>query len=101
MSDTSGTQPTQKPRIIIIDDSRLVRVSLANVLSAEFEITEAIDGEEGWEKIIADPQIQVVLTYAVKRMTPPSQNQDRRAGRTDPLPRNVCRTPAVSGNAGS
>lgn len=64
MSDTNGTQAAQKSRIIVIDDSRLVRASLSNVLSEEFEIIEAVDGEEGWEKLVADSQIQVVLTDA-------------------------------------
>lgn len=54
----------QKPRIIIIDDSRLVRVSIANVLRDDFDIKEAGDGEEGWETLLADDQIQVVLTDA-------------------------------------
>lgn len=53
-----------KPRIIIIDDSRLVRVSIANVLQDDFDIREAGDGEEGWESLLADDQIQVVLTDA-------------------------------------
>jgi diguanylate cyclase (GGDEF)-like protein len=53
-----------RPRILIIDDSRLVRVSLSNVLSEEFEIAEAEDGEAGWEALLADQQIQVVLTDA-------------------------------------
>ncbi|MCK5360717.1 MAG: response regulator, partial [Gammaproteobacteria bacterium] len=57
-------QSSAKPRIIIVDDSRLVRVSLSNVLQDEFEIVEAIDGEEGWEALLADNKIQVVLTDA-------------------------------------
>ncbi len=57
-------QSSAKPRIIIVDDSRLVRVSLSNVLQDEFEIVEAIDGEEGWEALLANNKIQVVLTDA-------------------------------------
>lgn len=53
-----------KPRILIVDDSRLVRVKLANVLQDEFDIVEAEDGEEGWETLLADEKIQVALTDA-------------------------------------
>ena len=55
---------SEKPRILIIDDSRLVRVKLTNVLQDEFDISEAEDGESGWEKLIADDNIKVVLTDA-------------------------------------
>lgn len=60
----TGDQPSNKPRILIVDDSRLVRVSLSNVLQDEFEIAEAIDGEEGWSSLLADEKVQVVLTDA-------------------------------------
>ncbi len=53
-----------KPRVLIIDDSRVVRVSLKKVLNNEFEIVEAEDGEAGWEMLLADAKIQVVLTDA-------------------------------------
>jgi len=55
---------SEKPRILIIDDSRLVRVKLTNVLQDEFDISEAEDGESGWEKLLADDNIKVVLTDA-------------------------------------
>jgi diguanylate cyclase (GGDEF)-like protein len=63
-NQVADDQSSVKPRIIIVDDSRLVRVSLSNVLQDEFEIVEAIDGEEGWEALLADNKIQVVLTDA-------------------------------------
>ncbi len=56
--------PASKPRVLIIDDSRVVRVSLKKILSSEFEIVEADDGEAGWEALLADEQIQVILTDA-------------------------------------
>ncbi len=56
--------PASKPRVLIIDDSRVVRVSLKKVLNNEFEIIEAEDGEAGWEMLLADAKIQVVLTDA-------------------------------------
>lgn len=53
-----------KPRVLLIDDSRLVRISISRVIAAEFDITEAVDGEDGWEKLLADNNIQVVITDA-------------------------------------
>ncbi len=61
MDENSGLTPA---RVLIIDDSRVVRVSLKKVLGSEFNIIEAEDGEAGWEALVADPQIQVVLTDA-------------------------------------
>lgn len=64
MAESSDNQAPNKPRILIIDDSRLVRIKLTNVLQDEFSIDEAEDGEDGWETLLADDKIQVVLTDA-------------------------------------
>ncbi len=64
MSDFMENSQPEQPRILIIDDSRLVRALLSNVLGDEFEIIEAVDGEAGWEALLADNKIQVVLTDA-------------------------------------
>ncbi|MBI3774169.1 MAG: diguanylate cyclase, partial [Gammaproteobacteria bacterium] len=56
--------PTDKPRVIVIDDSKLMRVSIRNVLKDEFQLVEAIDGEQGWSMLCADPTLQVVITDA-------------------------------------
>jgi diguanylate cyclase (GGDEF)-like protein len=64
MSQHAPDSIPAKPRVLVVDDSRVVRVSLKKVLSAEFEIIEAEDGEAGWEALLADAQIQVVLTDA-------------------------------------
>jgi len=58
----SDTPVKTKPRVLIIDDSRLVRISIKKVLMEEFDIIEAVDGEEGWEKLLEDTQVQVVIT---------------------------------------
>ncbi|WP_455199337.1 GGDEF domain-containing response regulator [Kaarinaea lacus] len=64
MADSTDNQAPEKPRILIVDDSRLVRIKLTNVLQDEFSIDEAEDGEDGWETLLADDKIQVVLTDA-------------------------------------
>lgn len=60
----SATSAQVKPRVLVIDDSRLVRVSIKKVLDGEFHILEAGDGEDGWEQLVADDQIQAVITDA-------------------------------------
>jgi CheY-like chemotaxis protein len=51
-----------KPTILIVDDSRTVRVSLAIALRNDFTIIEAVDGEEGWKKLCDNRQIQLVIS---------------------------------------
>lgn len=57
-------EPTDKPHVIIIDDSKLMRVSIRNVLKDEFHLLEAVDGEQGWTMLCGDPELQVVITDA-------------------------------------
>lgn len=58
------TTPTTRPRVIVIDDSKLMRVSIRNVLKDEFTLVEAESGERGWDLLCADPTLQVVITDA-------------------------------------
>jgi diguanylate cyclase (GGDEF)-like protein len=64
MEHSSPNESTEKPTVLVIDDSKLVRVSIKRVLKREFTILEAVDGEDGWEKLLADQDIQVVITDA-------------------------------------
>lgn len=64
MSVNNSAPTSGKPRVLVVDDSRVVRISLKKVLEAEFEIIQAEDGEAGWEALLEDAQIQVVLTDA-------------------------------------
>lgn len=51
-----------KPKILVVDDSKLVRLTAAKMLSELFELEFAEDGEEGWQKISDDVSIQMVFT---------------------------------------
>jgi PleD family two-component response regulator len=51
-----------KKTVLIIDDSRTVRASLAKILDPKFSTIEAEDGEEGWEKLQSDSSIKLVIT---------------------------------------
>lgn len=51
-----------KPRILLVDDSLLMRKAAAKMLGEEFDVVTATDGEDGWERLQADTTIQVVFT---------------------------------------
>ena len=63
-SEEQQVAPENKPKVLVIDDSRLVRVSLNKLLGQQFEIIEAEDGEAGWLQIQNYPDLHVVLTDA-------------------------------------
>lgn len=51
-----------RPRVLIIDDSRMVRASIVKQVRNSYEVREEADGEAGWETLLLDPTIQVVLS---------------------------------------
>ena len=53
---------TAKPRVLIADDSRIVRATLIKHIEGMFEFREALDGEQAWEALLIDPSIRVVIT---------------------------------------
>jgi two-component system cell cycle response regulator len=55
MSDT-------RPTVLLVDDSRVMRKAISMILAQEFDLIEAEDGEDGWEKITSTPEIQVIIS---------------------------------------
>ena len=51
-----------KPRVLIADDSRIVRATLIKHIQGLFEFREAFDGEQAWETLLLDPNIRVLIT---------------------------------------
>ncbi|RJG00709.1 response regulator [Noviherbaspirillum sedimenti] len=51
-----------KPRVLIADDSRIVRATLIKHIQGMFDFREAMNGEEAWETLLIDPTIRVVIT---------------------------------------
>lgn len=51
-----------KPRLIMVDDSKVMRKAAAKMLGDRFDVVVAEDGQEGWNTIRHDQQIQVVFT---------------------------------------
>ena len=52
----------ENPTLLIVDDSRLMRHALKKILSADFNLVEATDGEEAWAMLQTEPRIQAVFS---------------------------------------
>lgn len=52
----------EKPRVLIADDSRIVRATLIKRIRGVFDFREAFDGQNAWETLLLDPTIRVVIT---------------------------------------
>jgi two-component system, cell cycle response regulator len=62
MTIAPATTEVKKPRILLVDDSKIVRVTISRILSTKFDLVIAENGEEAWQKICDDDSIQVVFT---------------------------------------
>jgi diguanylate cyclase (GGDEF)-like protein len=51
-----------RPRVLIVDDSKVVRSSLSKVIRGSFDVREEGDGEAGWAAIEADSTIVAVIS---------------------------------------
>jgi diguanylate cyclase (GGDEF)-like protein len=49
-------------KVLIIDDSRMVRASIIKRIRGRFEFREEADGDAGWQTLLVDDSIQVVLS---------------------------------------
>lgn len=61
---TTMTQPQSddKPWVLIVDDSRVVRRTILNTLGPSFNILEAGDGAAGWRMLRQNSRIEVVIS---------------------------------------
>ena len=51
-----------KPRILAVDDSRVMRRAMTKVLSNDYDVVEVENGEDAWTMLLNDDTIQVVFT---------------------------------------
>ena len=60
----SANPLTQSPkqRVLLVDDSRIVRTTIARLIRKSFDVKEEADGEAGWQAISSDPAIVVVFS---------------------------------------
>lgn len=51
-----------KPRILVVDDSKVMRRAIGKILGKEYDVIEASHGEDAWTLLLNDDSIQVVFT---------------------------------------
>ena len=56
------SEAATKPRILAVDDSRVMRVAIKKILGTDYDVTEAEHGEDAWTLLTNDPTINVVFT---------------------------------------
>lgn len=59
-----GITPTTQAlaRILVVDDSTVIRQAIRKMLQGDFEVVLATDGEAGWERLAGDDTIKVLIT---------------------------------------
>ncbi len=57
-----ATHANEKARVLVADDSRVIRKAINKILSSEFDLVEAEDGEAAWEQLQKDGSIQVLVS---------------------------------------
>ncbi|MCC6658992.1 MAG: response regulator [Rhodocyclaceae bacterium] len=58
----SEAAATPLPRVLIVDDSRMVRATIIKHIKGRFDVREDADGEAGWQTLMVDPGIQVLIS---------------------------------------
>lgn len=51
----------QLPRVLIVDDSRMVRATIAKHLRGHYDYREEGDGEAGWQVLVLDHSVRAVI----------------------------------------
>lgn len=49
-------------KVLIVDDSRMVRASIIKHIRGRFEFREESDGEAAWQALVVDPSIELVMS---------------------------------------
>nr|MBL8411129.1 diguanylate cyclase [Dechloromonas sp.] len=50
------------PHVLVVDDSRVVRISLIKHLKDSYTVREEGDGEAAWQTLVLDPSIKAVIS---------------------------------------
>lgn len=57
-----SSEPDKLPRILVVDDSKVMLKAAQKILGAEFDVITAVDGADAWRLLERDATIQVVFT---------------------------------------
>src|SRR5580765_3679613 len=63
-SNPAGPVHTQIPkqRVLLVDDSKIVRTTIGRLIRKSFDVREEANGELGWQASTTDPSIVVVFS---------------------------------------
>ena len=53
---------TNLPRVLIVDDSRMVRAMIIKRIREHYDFREEVDGEAGWQALVLDHSIHLVIS---------------------------------------
>ena len=62
MAAENTADSTDKACVLMVDDSRVMRKAIQKILREEAELIEAVDGEDGWEKLLRHHEAHVLIT---------------------------------------
>ena len=51
-----------RPQVLVVDDSRVIRVAAKKILKEEFDVFEAGDGEAAWDILCQNQEIALVIS---------------------------------------
>ena len=57
-----NVESTEKPQVLIVDDSKVIRRAAIKMLSDDYHVHEAVDGVDGWQQLQRNDAISVVFT---------------------------------------
>lgn len=57
-----ATPQAEKVRVLVADDSRVIRKAISKILNNEFDLVEVGDGEEAWNQLLRDETVQVLVS---------------------------------------
>uniref|UniRef100_UPI002615A8AF response regulator n=1 Tax=Acidiferrobacter sp. TaxID=1872107 RepID=UPI002615A8AF len=49
-------------RVLVVDDSAVIRQAISKMLKVDFDVAVAADGEAGWETLLQAPDVGVLIT---------------------------------------
>lgn len=55
-------QASERSRVLVVDDSAVIRKAISRVLDSDYELVEADDGEAGWEALKKNGDLGVVIS---------------------------------------
>ena len=58
----SAIQAGGRSRVLVVDDSAVIRKAISRVLDSDYDLLEANDGEAGWETLKQNGDLGVVIS---------------------------------------